>query len=288
MASIYRLVGEVTDPNIPHSFSLRMIGSNQRVLELGAAAGDMTRALAAQSCRVTAIEYDAANRADLEEVADEVIIADLNDPHVFDRIDGNFDVVLAGDVLEHLIDPETVLKSVVRLLAPGGRVVISLPNIAHVDVRLALLQGRFDYTTVGLLDKTHLRFFTRKSIDQLVTAAGLLIIEMHKVRHPAFHTELGVNRDAVSPHVLAEILADPDAQTYQFVFMAVRNDGNQHTAQLADKYTSLRENYDLALEHLGTTQAQLAAIQASKTLRYTAKPRAVYHRLEALLKSKRS
>ena len=176
---------------------LNMVGWNRTVLELGAAAGHMTRALNDQDCRVTAIEYDPAATVDLKQFADEVIVGDLNDPNVFSGIPTWFDVILAGDVLEHLINPQQVLSRAARLLLPGGKIVVSLPNIGHVDVRLSLLQGRFDYTPYGLLDATHLRFFTLKTIEDLARKSGLVITELKRVRVPAFETELALERSSV-------------------------------------------------------------------------------------------
>ncbi len=71
-----------------------------------------------------------------------------------------FDLVTYGDVLEHLLEPQDVLRETRNLLAPGGRVLISLPNIAFWTMRVKLLMGRFEYESMGLLDYTHLRFFT--------------------------------------------------------------------------------------------------------------------------------
>src|SRR5215475_15252145 len=142
------------DPNAvnnSHAFALDLVGANRDVLELGAAAGHVTRALVAQDCRVTAIEYEPDAARDLEGIAEEVIVADLNDPAVFDNLPSEFDVVLAGDVLEHLIRPQDVLSRAARLLKPGGQVVVSLPHVAHIDVRLSLMQGRWDYRRWGLL-----------------------------------------------------------------------------------------------------------------------------------------
>jgi 2-polyprenyl-3-methyl-5-hydroxy-6-metoxy-1,4-benzoquinol methylase len=78
-------------------------------------------------------------------------------------------------VLEHLPDPIRVLRNVHSLLNPGARVVISVPNIAHLSVRAQLLFGRFQYSDRGILDRTHLRFFTRRTIKELLTDTGFSI-----------------------------------------------------------------------------------------------------------------
>jgi SAM-dependent methyltransferase len=80
-----------------------------------------------------------------------------------------------GDVLDHLIDPLRVLVELDRALAPDGFVVISVPNIAHLYIRLTLLLGRFDYADQGILDDSHLRFFTARSLRALIGGAGLTI-----------------------------------------------------------------------------------------------------------------
>ena len=79
-----------------------------------------------------------------------------------------------GDVLEHLKDPWAILGNIKENLKPDGYVVASIPNIAHGAIRLALLEGRFDYTSLGILDDTHLRFFTRESIFELFRKSWLL------------------------------------------------------------------------------------------------------------------
>jgi SAM-dependent methyltransferase len=84
-----------------------------------------------------------------------------------------FDVILFSDILEHVYDPAAVLRSHLELLKPGGRVVISLPNIAIWNVRLELLFGRFRYQDTGTLDRTHIRFFDRSSFRELLTSCGL-------------------------------------------------------------------------------------------------------------------
>jgi SAM-dependent methyltransferase len=88
----------------------------------------------------------------------------------------SFDVVLCGDVLEHLRDPWDALAFLATLLRPGGTAVVSVPNVAHWTGRRALLRGRFPYAAHGLFDRTHLRFFTRASARELVEGAGLRVL----------------------------------------------------------------------------------------------------------------
>ena len=233
-------------PNNSHAFSLELIGSNKRVLELGPAAGHCTRALVANGCRVVALEVDPAAAAHVELIAERVVVGDLSDPEVIASAidDEGFDVVLGGDVLEHLPDPLTVLRACRRALKPGGYVVLSLPNIAHADIKLQLLAGRFDYRDTGLLDRTHLHFFTRASVEELVHDAGLLLVDLRRVTVPVFGTEQAVDPASVSPEVLAEVLADEDSETYQFVVRAVVHDGAAETADLASQRVELKATLD--------------------------------------------
>src|SRR5262249_6372347 len=105
-----------------------------------------------------------------------------------------FDVVLLQDVLEHLHCPQQVLEECHSLLKPRGRVVVTVPNVANVTVRLSLLLGRVEYTPRGILDNTHVRFYTRKSARRLLEANGYEVVEQ-KVTVMPVELALGV-----SPH----------------------------------------------------------------------------------------
>lgn len=94
----------------------------------------------------------------------------------------DFDCLVIGDVLEHLVDPWTVLKDLPQWLAPGAQVLASIPNIQHWTAIRALMNGEWDYTDEGLFDRTHLRFFTRKTIEAMFAAAGLQIFEVRGTR----------------------------------------------------------------------------------------------------------
>jgi SAM-dependent methyltransferase len=91
------------------------------------------------------------------------------------RLPRGYDAILAGDILEHLSDPERMLAMIHQALPPGGLFFISVPNIANLSVRLGLLFGRFDYRERGILDRTHRTFFTRASLDRALVRAGLRI-----------------------------------------------------------------------------------------------------------------
>jgi len=99
-------------------------------------------------------------------------------------------------------------------------VVASIPNVAHGSVRLALLQGRFDYRSLGLLDNTHLRFFTRESVGRLFEDAGFLITDFRRTIQGIFMTEIEVDANRVPDDVVRLLQEDPETLTYQFVLMA--------------------------------------------------------------------
>jgi methionine biosynthesis protein MetW len=173
------LRGDRCDRN---SILLDWTGSGRRVLEVGCSTGYMSRVMADRNCIVTGVEVDveAAERARI--YCQDVHIVDLN---VRDWIDNlpkaAFDVVLLGDVLEHLVDPWKVLRQIAELLDTGGSIVISLPNVVHWMTRLRILLGQFDYQPFGTLDHTHLRFFTVKTARDLIESAGYRIVRFHPV-----------------------------------------------------------------------------------------------------------
>jgi SAM-dependent methyltransferase len=106
----------------------------------------------------------------------EAYVADITRPELYPAFGrSKFDILVLSDILEHVSDPLDVLARHLRFLAPGGHVLISLPNIAIWNVRLALLFGRFEYQDTGTLDRTHMRFFTRRSVRAFFEQAGLEI-----------------------------------------------------------------------------------------------------------------
>src|SRR5437764_5759510 len=103
-----------------------------------------------------------------------------------------FEAIVFADVLEHLRDPAALLRRVRPLVAENGVVIASIPNVAHASVRLALLGGSFRYREEGLLDETHLRFFTREGVQDLFESSGYLITQWHRRRLEVEETEIPV------------------------------------------------------------------------------------------------
>lgn len=143
------------------------------VLELGPGPGAMTRVLLARGHRVTVVENDPQALEVLKTMDVEVLPGNLDSTNWQEALaDRRFDMVLACDVLEHLRKPEDVIQSLGEYLNPMGQLLISVPNIAYAGVLAAMRAGIFDYSEKGQLDKTHLRFFTKRSIEKILLDCG--------------------------------------------------------------------------------------------------------------------
>jgi 2-polyprenyl-3-methyl-5-hydroxy-6-metoxy-1,4-benzoquinol methylase len=205
-----------------HANVIHLVGHAQRVLELGPASGYMSKILKERDCAVVGIELEPTLARRAAAFCERMIIGDI-DALDFEAELGEdrFDVIVAADVLEHLKDPLGALTRLRRFLKPEGFFVVSLPNVAHASVRLALLQGRFEYRDLGLIDRTHLRFFTHETIKQLFDDAELAIVQIHRQEAPIAIEDAPVDLGTVPEAVIGELENDPDARTYQFVIKAV-------------------------------------------------------------------
>jgi 2-polyprenyl-3-methyl-5-hydroxy-6-metoxy-1,4-benzoquinol methylase len=154
---------------------VELASQGRRILEFGCANGFISRHLAERGCTVTGVEVDAMAAAEARQWCEKVVLADLNRHEWVEQVGSDFDTILFGDVLEHLLHPEETLRNASRVLAPQGQVIISLPNIAHWSVRSSLLRGNFEYESTGILDITHVRFFTPASARRFIENTGYQI-----------------------------------------------------------------------------------------------------------------
>jgi SAM-dependent methyltransferase len=171
MSSLERYTSEVSEYRLP---ILARVPAGAAVLDVGPWTGAHGRHLIQHAGAVVdGVETDVDAAAVAAADYREVIVGAVDDEAIAARLAGrDYDVVLFLDVLEHLRDPAAVLRAARDWLRPGGTVLCSLPNVAHWRVRVALARGRFDYADNGLMDRTHLRWFTRDSARDLLTDAG--------------------------------------------------------------------------------------------------------------------
>jgi 2-polyprenyl-3-methyl-5-hydroxy-6-metoxy-1,4-benzoquinol methylase len=190
-------------------------GTPARVLEVGCALGATGGYLKAQhGCSVVGVEIDERMAEHARAQLDAVHVGDLNRTTLLELVgDQRFDLILLGDVLEHLIDPWTTLAHARSLLSDSGRIVTSLPNISHVTTLASLVfTQRWPYRERGLHDRTHLRFFTRKNLVELYAQAGLVI--------EAEQRNLRLIDPVASINVLAKLFDFPPLRgyfTYQYL-----------------------------------------------------------------------
>jgi SAM-dependent methyltransferase len=164
---------KVDDPYSSHSIILAQVsdGRGKRLLDVGSAQGVLAQKFTERGFEVTCIEGSQKLAALGRDKCHEMIVADLDKP--LPQLNGQFDVIVYGDILEHLRNPMEVFTGFNRSLRPGGQVIVSVPNVAHLWVRLNLLLGRFEYADRGILDRTHLRFFTLFIFKRFLSDAGL-------------------------------------------------------------------------------------------------------------------
>jgi methionine biosynthesis protein MetW len=180
------------DVNSTYGLIYRRVPHGAEVLDLGCASGNLALSLEkGRGCRVLGVDLDpdAVAAASLKGI--EAVIADVASSPLTEVVAGRtFDRVILADVLEHLVDPGQLLSQVLSVLRPGGAVLVSIPNITHVDVQLMLAQGEWRYAPAGILDQTHLRFFTAHSFSELALKHGFEVTSCEEVHRPSLGTEV--------------------------------------------------------------------------------------------------
>ena len=196
----------------------------RRVLDIGCGAGRLGEAIKQrQEANVSGVEFDANAAAAARQRLDHVWAGDI------EQLDlkippGSFDAIVCADVLEHLREPCRLLARARQWLSPGGSLIASIPNVRHHSVVRSLLQGNWTYESAGLLDRTHLRFFTRREIEKLFHRAGFAIEGMWSVNGPGDDPR---QQNGSGPIHLGRLCIDGLSQsdanefyTYQFLIRA--------------------------------------------------------------------
>jgi predicted TPR repeat methyltransferase len=160
---------------------IRALPPGLRLLDLGAAGGHLGRAVRDRCAFLAGVEPEASLPASCREGYDDWRATDALGAGSWDA---PFDAIVCADVLEHLPRPEDLLARIHAWLRPGGTLFVSVPNVANVTVRAALVTGRFPYADRGILDRTHLRFYTRRSAKDLIASAGFKIRDVAATAMP--------------------------------------------------------------------------------------------------------
>lgn len=201
----------------------------RRALELGCSSGATGRRLKALLAieEYLGIEVFEPAAEQARSALDRVLVADVERSSFTElglRAE-SFDLVLALDVLEHLYNPWDVLADLVRLLVPDGHAILSVPNVRNITVLAALAKGQWNYEAAGLLDATHVRFFTLDSATRLVRGAGLELVAAHATLNPPLNEDelKEVGNSLSNDHlVLTDLSKDAMKEffTYQFILVA--------------------------------------------------------------------
>lgn len=192
----------------------QLINKGKKVLDIGCATGRLAEKLRKKECLVVGIEIDKQLADAAQQRCDKVIMADVEELKEVPFSTGYFDVIVFADILEHLKNPEAVLTNFRKYLSDDGLLIVSIPNVANWTSRLKLLLGRWNYKEYGLLDRTHLRFFTFKTARKLIESSGYKIIDVLCTSgHSYIDRKMGLKNPA---NIWKSLLA------YQFVIKAVK------------------------------------------------------------------
>jgi 2-polyprenyl-3-methyl-5-hydroxy-6-metoxy-1,4-benzoquinol methylase len=196
-----------------HAKLLDAVGIGNRVLDVGCSSGYLARPLAERGNTIVGVELDPKAAREAEEFCELVLVGDVETMDL-PLEPGSFDVVLGGDVVEHLRDPAGTLARLRPLLRPGGRVVLSTPNVANWAIRLSLLSGRWRYTDRGILDRSHTHLFTRATLAETLERAG------YRVERIDFSVPVPGDSDLLDAVGRAVGRLRPSLFAYQFVAVA--------------------------------------------------------------------
>ena len=265
--------------NHSHSQIVRRVPRYARVLELGCADGSMSRLLK-QHCEasIIGVEQNPNTAWRARCFCDYVFTENLDDPHSLDALEcEKFDVITLVDVLEHLQHPQALLQRLKPLLLDEGCLLLSVPNVAHASVRLELLKGDFRYESSGILDDTHLKFFTATTLQTILVEAGYAVQALDYTWHDLADTVISEQLQTLGIHVTPEALAafhTPDAMAYQFIAAAQPLPEVAATAPAMplkpltasqDTWAGLQRELAQARQQLLDTQAELGRVYATRS-----------------------
>lgn len=208
-----------------NKWAYEQIIGETKVLELGSSVGCLTFNLSEyKKCNVDIIEIDEEAGKCASEFAQKALLGyehgNLNNDRWYEELKGNkYDYIVALDVLEHLENPEHVLGLLKCILNKEGKIILSIPNIAHNAIVLELIQNKFHYSDLGLLDRTHVHFFAYESILEMVSNNGLYISVVDAIKKSIWETEFTDGYENIPDEVESFLRTRPNGDVYQFLLV---------------------------------------------------------------------
>ncbi|WP_071433242.1 class I SAM-dependent methyltransferase [Angelakisella massiliensis] len=234
--------GYIIDEGSTNAWARDMIPPKSKVLELGSSMGYLTKSLAEKGCCVDIVELDEESGCKAQIYAENALIG----PSVGDIEkliwtkkfrQQTYDAVVILDVLEHLRNPEEVLQEASKMLNPMGKLYISVPNIAHNAIILNLINNKWEYTPLGLLDDTHIHFFTYNSLVKIFRRLGLKIEYQGAIQKAVGDIEINNSYEDVSMEIAEGLKLREYPDAYQFLFSLSLQDDDKFPVKM--KLTNL-------------------------------------------------
>ena len=226
------------------SLILERINPGSTVLEFGPANGRMTKYLKEEmNCKVYTVELDEEAANEAANYSEKIIVGNIEAYEwlkIYAKIE--FDYIVFADVLEHLYYPEKVLDAIRILLKENGSILFSIPNIAHNAIIMELLQDKFTYNPVGLLDDTHIRFFTKYSLDAMIARLGYHTVYQSGVYVSPVHTEFYHNYSELDESIAKYLQKRVFGEVYQFVYELKKRPGKLENK--LERYQEFKLYYD--------------------------------------------
>ncbi len=254
------------DPNSSHAKAYALIPPGSRVLDLGCGSGELASYLAARGDRVWGVDVNPAALALAAPFCAATRVADLETAELADLFPGQrFDVVVFADVLEHVREPWSLLQSARGVIETDGHVVASIPNFAHAAVRLAVVSGAMPYRGLGILDGTHVRFFTLNGVMSLFEESGFRLQAIERTTLP-FDQPSDLVPDVrllrVPREIERHVREDAENETLQFVVRAVMLPGAWDMGALRDRLHDVEARGEERAIGMRNFQREVAAARA--------------------------
>lgn len=203
------------------------ITENAKVLEFGSANGRLTKYLAEnKNCKVDIVEIDEESGKDAARFASNALIGEEHgdiEKYFWLNTGQKYDYIVFADVLEHLVHAQEVLDKCKNVLNENGKVLVSIPNISHNSIIIDLINDRFHYNPTGIMDNTHVRFFTRQSFAEMALQVGWTMVEERAKNIRVGETEIKNSYADVSKETAKELMARPQGNVYQYMFVLALN-----------------------------------------------------------------